>query len=95
VLQHNSQSHANALDDGYAGAHYLGAIEAYSRAIALDPTNAVYFANRAAAHIKSEQYGSAIADAGEAIKLNPKYIKAWLPYVSLCHACYGDVFLTV
>jgi tetratricopeptide (TPR) repeat protein len=76
-----TRRHANK-SGACAEAHYTGAIAAYTRAIALDPTNAVCYANRAAAHIKTEQYGSAIADAGEAIKLNPKYIKVRL--LQLC-----------
>ena len=47
----------------------------YSRAIDLDPDNAVYYSNRAAAHIRLENFGSAVADASRAIDLNPAYIK--------------------
>ena len=53
------------------------ALEWYDRAIALDGSNAIYFANRAFAHIKMEKLGAAIADATQAIELNPKYVKVW------------------
>ena len=50
-------------------------MDGYSKAIDLNPTSAVYFANRAFAHIKLENYGAAVADATSAINLDPKYIK--------------------
>ncbi|OQS00258.1 serine/threonine-protein phosphatase 5 [Thraustotheca clavata] len=52
------------------------AVEYYTTAIELYPT-AIYHANRAAAHIKMESYGSALKDATEAISLDPAYIKAY------------------
>ena len=42
---------------------YEEAKECYSHAIALDPTKAVFWSNRAACDIKLEQQGLAIADA--------------------------------
>lgn len=56
---------------------YPEAIEAYSRAIELVPTNAVYWSNRAFCHIKMENYGLALEDAGTAIEANPKYVKGY------------------
>lgn len=65
---------ANALfKDGKFG----DAVEWYDRAIALDGCNAIYYANRAFAHIKLEKLGAAIADATQAIELNPKYVKGY------------------
>jgi len=49
----------------------------YTKAITLNPHNAVYFANRAFAHMRMENNGSAVADATKAIELDPKYIKAY------------------
>lgn len=57
--------------------HYVKAVSGYSAALSLDPTSAVLFSNRAAAHLKLENYGSALADAGRAIDLDPKYVKAY------------------
>ena len=55
---------------------YALAVEKYSEAIAILP-HAVYYSNRAQAHIKTESYGLAIADANTAISLDPNYIKAY------------------
>lgn len=56
-------------------AKYTDAIHWYDKAIELDGSNAIYYANRAFAHIKMEKLGAAIADATQAIELNPKYVK--------------------
>ena len=55
--------------------HYGKAVELYSAAIDHQET-AVLFANRAAAHISLENYGSALADAEKAVALDPGYTKA-------------------
>ncbi|KAJ4836831.1 Serine/threonine-protein phosphatase 5 [Turnera subulata] len=52
------------------------AIDLYTQAIELNDRNAVYWANRALAHTKLEEYGSAIQDASKAIEIDPKYSKA-------------------
>lgn len=57
--------------------HYVKAVSGYSAALSLDPTSAVLYSNRAAAHLKLENYGSALADAGKAIELDPRYVKAY------------------
>lgn len=57
-----------------AAFRFPAAVELYSAAIALYPT-AIYYANRAAAHMKTESYGLAIDDASAAIELEPSYIK--------------------
>lgn len=49
----------------------------YTKAINLDPNNAVYYSNRAFAHIRLENFGSAIADATKSLELDPTYIKAY------------------
>jgi tetratricopeptide (TPR) repeat protein len=59
----------------FAEKHYSGAIQLYSQAIDLQPSNAVLYANRAFAHIKIEEYGSAVTDASKAIDADPSYAK--------------------
>lgn len=58
-----------------AGKHYALAIEGYTKAIDLNPNSAVYYSNRAFAHIKLEAYGAAITDATKSIELEPAYVK--------------------
>jgi len=57
--------------------HYAKAVDGYSDAIRLDPSNPVYWSNRAFAHIRMEEFGAAIADATEAIELDKTYAKAY------------------
>ena len=49
----------------------------YTKAINLDPNNAVFYSNRAFAHIKLENFGSAITDATKSLELDPSYVKAY------------------
>ena len=53
------------------------AIKEYSEAIARDPTNAVYYNNRAAAYTKLADFGRAKEDCEKALELDPSYVKAW------------------
>ena len=59
----------------FAANKFSQAIELYSQAIELNGLNAVYWANRAFAHTKLEEYGSAVQDATKAIEIDPKYSK--------------------
>jgi serine/threonine-protein phosphatase 5 len=44
-------------------------------AINHDACNAVYYGNRAFAHLKLENYGTALSDSNMAIQLDPAYVK--------------------
>lgn len=55
---------------------YDSAIEQYTEAIKLDPTP-VYYSNRAAAWGGLGEHGKAVEDAQEALKLDPKFAKAY------------------
>lgn len=57
--------------------NFMGAIERYSLAIQHDPSNAIYWSNRAFCHIKMENYGLAISDATTGITANKNYAKAF------------------
>lgn len=50
--------------------HFFSAIE-------MDPTNAVYFCNRAAARSKLNKHHEAIEDCTTALMLDPSYSKAY------------------
>lgn len=64
-------------NDAFKAHKYFQAIELYSQAIELNGQNAVYWANRAFAHTKLEEYGSAIQDATKAIEVDPRYSKGY------------------
>ncbi|KAJ0065709.1 hypothetical protein NL108_016870 [Boleophthalmus pectinirostris] len=57
--------------------NYSAAVEFYSQAIALNPQNAVYYCNRAAALSKLGNYAGAVQDCEQAINIDPKYSKAY------------------
>lgn len=63
---------------------YDAAIESYTQAIQRDPTNAVYYSNRAAAYSSKADHLSAIADAEKALEVDPSFVRAYhrLGYVS-------------
>ena len=53
------------------------AIKSYTQAIELDPTNAVYYSNRAAAYSSKGEHSSAVLDAEKAIEADPSFVKAY------------------
>ncbi|KAG5498036.1 hypothetical protein GH5_02833 [Leishmania sp. Ghana 2012 LV757] len=58
-------------------AKYKEAIAYYTKAIELESNNAVFFANRAAAHTHLKDYNNAIIDCERAIIINPDYSKSY------------------
>lgn len=64
------------------------AIELYTQAIQIYPSNAIYYANRSFAYIKLEEYALALEDANRAIQLDPKYIKGYFRR-GCCHLAMG------
>ncbi|KAJ6501633.1 putative stress-induced protein STI1 [Mycena vitilis] len=65
---------------------YEKAIESYTQAIDKDPTNPIYYSNRAAAYSSKGDHLSAVNDAEQAITVDPKFVKA---YHRLGHAQYS------
>lgn len=53
------------------------AVECYDKAIELDPRNAIYFSNRAAAYSMLGEHFKALDDAKKSCELNPNYSKAF------------------
>ncbi|KAG6833629.1 hypothetical protein H0H87_004256 [Tephrocybe sp. NHM501043] len=75
-------SGANALKDlgnkAFAAKDYDKAIDLFSQAIAIDPTNHILFSNRSAAKAGKKDWDAALADAEETVKLNPTWGKGWV-----------------
>ncbi|KAG0350930.1 hypothetical protein BG005_009564 [Podila minutissima] len=65
---------------------YAEAIRLYGEAIVLNPKNAVYYANRAAAYSQMGDHQNAIADSLKAAEVDPAYSKA---YSRLGHAYFS------
>ena len=68
---------------------YDEAVKAYTDAIALDPTNAVFYSNRAAAYSSMGEHSSAVGDAEKAIEVDSSFVKAYhrLGHVSAFLSC--------
>ena len=56
---------------------HAAAIDLYTKAITISPTNPIYLSNRAAAYSASHKHDLASADAELAVAADPKYTKAW------------------
>lgn len=69
---------------------YPLAIDFYSKAIALSPTNPIYLSNRAAAYSACHKHAEAQTDAELAVAADPKYTKAW-SRLGLARFVLGDV----
>lgn len=54
---------------------YEKAIELYSEAIELNPSEPTFYTNRSIAYFRTEAYGYALEDANKSIKLNPNFFK--------------------
>ncbi|KAM6218210.1 small glutamine-rich tetratricopeptide repeat-containing protein alpha isoform 1-T1 [Rhynchocyon petersi] len=57
--------------------NFEAAVHLYGKAIELNPANAVYFCNRAAAYSKLGNYAGAVQDCERAICIDPSYSKAY------------------
>lgn len=68
---------------------YKTAIDKYTEAISLSPTNPIYLSNRAAAYSASGDHAAAVKDAEIAVAADPKYTKAW-SRLGLARFAMGD-----
>ncbi|KAI8376445.1 uncharacterized protein BYT42DRAFT_574635 [Radiomyces spectabilis] len=65
--------------------NYPEAIKLYTEAIAINGSQAVYYANRAAAYSQQGDHDKAVDDAKKAVEIDPKYSKG---YSRLGHALF-------
>ncbi|KAH9950093.1 activator of Hsp70 and Hsp90 chaperone [Amylocystis lapponica] len=74
-------SDVNALKDqgnkAFQAKDYDKAIDLFSQALALDPTNFVLYSNRSAAKAGKRQWPAALEDAEQCIKVNPAWSKGY------------------
>lgn len=62
---------------GFSAQMYDKAIEMYTKAIEANPTVAVYYGNRSIAHLRTESFGYALADASKSLELDKNYLKGY------------------
>ncbi|KAJ3242304.1 TOM (translocase of outer membrane) complex component [Chytriomyces hyalinus] len=60
----------------FGEAKYADAIEFYTKAIAVNSKDAVFYANRAACHANLQNHEATIKDCDAALAIDPRYIKA-------------------
>ncbi|KAG6011861.1 hypothetical protein E4U43_008070 [Claviceps pusilla] len=68
---------------------YPTAIDFYTQALKMHPSNAVFLSNRAAAHSAAKDHASARVDAEAAVAVDPSYTKAW-SRLGLARFALGD-----
>lgn len=94
--QQQNEIQANAKNaDGcreFKAKRFENAIGHYSTAIALDPTNAVYLANRSGCYIALDKLQLASADALKAIEIDASYWKGYSRAIN-CFLALGDIKL--
>lgn len=56
---------------------FSAAIEAYTEAITLDPSEAVFFTNRALCYHKKKEWARVVADCTQAVQLSTKSVKGY------------------
>ncbi|KAF8211560.1 activator of Hsp70 and Hsp90 chaperone [Mycena galopus ATCC 62051] len=90
---------ANELKDqgnkAFAAKDYDKAIDLFTQAIALDPTNHVLFSNRSAAHSGKKQWEDALTDAEQCIVVNPSWSKGFARKGAALHGArrYDDAIV--
>ena len=56
---------------------YEDAVASFTKCIALDTENEVYYSNRAAAFTALQRFAEALADGKRAVALKPRWAKGW------------------
>ncbi|KAL5508107.1 STI1 [Sanghuangporus vaninii] len=83
---------ANTLKDqgnkAFAAKEYDKAIDLFSKAIQLDPSNHVLYSNRSAAHAGKKDWQAALEDAEACIKANPSWSKGYARKGAALHGAH-------
>lgn len=71
-------------NDYFKKGDYPSAVKCYTEAIKRNPEDARILSNRAACYTKLVEFGLALKDIDECLRLDPKFIKAYLRKGSIC-----------
>ncbi|OQR88005.1 hypothetical protein ACHHYP_07713 [Achlya hypogyna] len=61
----------------FAAGQYAQAVDAFTEAINLEPSNAIFYSNRSGAYLKLNRGADAIADAKKCVELRPEWAKGY------------------
>eukprot|EP00669_Euglena_mutabilis_P012218 TRINITY_DN6847_c0_g1_i1.p3 TRINITY_DN6847_c0_g1~~TRINITY_DN6847_c0_g1_i1.p3 ORF type:complete len:119 (-),score=39.03 TRINITY_DN6847_c0_g1_i1:124-480(-) len=64
---------------------FAAAVRHFTRGLELEPTNAVFWSNRSAAHCSLRQYDTALEDANKALEIKPGWAKAFSRQAAALH----------
>ncbi|KAL5487901.1 STI1 [Sanghuangporus weigelae] len=82
----------NSLKDqgnkAFAAKDYVKAIDLFSKAIQLDPSNHVLYSNRSAAHAGKRDWQAALEDSEACIKANPSWSKGYARKGAALHGAH-------
>ncbi|KAG5249282.1 hsp70-Hsp90 organizing protein [Salix suchowensis] len=73
-MSEEAKSRGNAA---FSAGDYAAAVEHFTDAIALSPTNHVLYSNRSAAHASLHHYADALEDAKKTVELKPEWSKGY------------------
>lgn len=69
--------HRRLGNEAFASKDFQKAIEHYTKAIQLDSKNHVFFSNRSASYAGLKEWGKAVEDAKDCIRLDPQFVKGY------------------
>ncbi|KAH9108501.1 hypothetical protein AeMF1_016333 [Aphanomyces euteiches] len=75
-----AEAKKNEGNEFFKKGQYAQAIEKYTEAINLDPTNHVYYSNRSAAYSGQSLFAQAAQDGEKCVQLNPQFVKGYHRY---------------
>ena len=85
-----AEQYKNFGNEEFKKQNYQAAINHYSEAIELCPTEPAYFTNRAIAYLKIDKFDEAKGDCQQALNINPNFAKAY-NRLSKCLIALGDL----
>lgn len=77
VKNADAQELKKAGNDAFARGNWKMAVEHFSSAIKLDPTDQVFYSNRSGAYANLARYEEALRDALKCVELKPDWWKGW------------------